>query len=64
MNIQEYKQRKDKFRNDMTKLIEDFNKDTDTVIQEIEINVVNGQYVGKSPQLDHIRCKLITDIDE
>lgn len=64
MNIQEYKDRKDKLRLDIENLIQDFNRDLDTVVLSIDIEIDIHRSIGFDPSMSGIDCKITTEIDQ
>ena len=64
MNIQEYKDRKDELRRDIENLIREFNRDTETVILSLDIDMYLSRSVGdKNPSTIGFKCNITTELD-
>lgn len=64
MNIKEYKERKDKLRGDIESLIREFNREVDTVILSVDINIDLHRTVGNNPVIIDFQCGITTEIDQ
>lgn len=64
MNIKEYKERKDKLRGDIESLIREFNRDVDTVVLNVDIDIDLHRTVGFEPVMISFECGITTEIDQ
>ena len=64
MNIKEYKDRKDKLRQDIEMLVREFNRDTETVILSLDIDIdLSRQFGDENPFMSGFNCAITTEID-
>lgn len=65
MDIKEYKDHKDKLRNDIENLVREFNRDVNTMVVSIDIDIGLTQQFGENnPFMSRINCKITTEIDQ
>lgn len=64
MNMQEYKDRKDKLRQDIWNLVNEFNKDTGTFVVELSANIGFVESLGSGKEAVCLDCEIITDFDK
>lgn len=64
MNIKEYKERKDALRRDIESLVREFNRDTETVVLSLGVDIdLNRQFGKDSPYMSGLICNITTEID-
>ena len=64
MNIKEYKDRKDKLRQDIEMLVREFNRDAETIILSLDIDINISRGVGEeNPVMFGFNCAITTEID-
>ena len=65
MNIKEYKDRKDKLRSDIELLVREFNRETETVISSMDVDIsLSYEFGSKKPFMAVFNCSITTEIDK